>query len=129
MADKHENEKNQLCNDARPNSLARFIRRGMNCSKDIQMHSRAIDFFQAWYNFVKPHKSLRIEVNSGNRRWMEMIPAMAESLQIIFGHWVNYCHSGFQFSNLGTRPKKTAYEYLLKIGRCMKYNYPLFCCI
>jgi IS1 family transposase len=29
------------------NSLARFIRRGMNSSKDLQMHSRAIDFFQA----------------------------------------------------------------------------------
>lgn len=62
------------------NSLARFIRRGMNCSKNIQMHSRAIDFFQAWYNFVKPHKSLRIEINSGNRRWREMTPVMAEKL-------------------------------------------------
>ncbi len=25
------------------NSLARFIRRGMNCSKNIDIHSRAID--------------------------------------------------------------------------------------
>ena len=26
------------------NSLARFVRRGMNCSKDLQIHSHAIDF-------------------------------------------------------------------------------------
>lgn len=29
------------------NSLARFVRRGMNSSKNIRMHSHAIDFFQA----------------------------------------------------------------------------------
>lgn len=40
------------------NSLARFIRKSMNTSKNLVMHSRAIDFFQAWYNLVKPHKSL-----------------------------------------------------------------------
>lgn len=62
------------------NSLARFIRKGMNYSKDVKMHSRAIDFLQAWYNFVKPHKSLRIEVNQGNRKWMKRTPAMAEGL-------------------------------------------------
>ena len=62
------------------NSLARFVRRGMNCSKDLQIHSHAIDFFQAWYNFVKPHKSLRIEINGGRRRWIQRTPAMAEGL-------------------------------------------------
>jgi hypothetical protein len=35
------------------NSLARFIRKSMNCSKDRQMHPKAIDFFHAWYIFVK----------------------------------------------------------------------------
>jgi hypothetical protein len=39
-----------------------------------------LDFFQAWYNFVKPHKSLRLEVNLGNRRWMQRTPAMTEGL-------------------------------------------------
>jgi len=34
------------------NSLARFIRKGMNCSKSLVMHSHAIDFFQTWYNFI-----------------------------------------------------------------------------
>jgi hypothetical protein len=62
------------------NSLARFIRRGMNGSKDLQMHSRAIDFFQAWYNFVKPHHSLRLEVNLGRKKWMQRTPAMAEGI-------------------------------------------------
>lgn len=62
------------------NSLARFIRRGMNSSKDMQMHSHVIDFFQAWYNFVKPHHSLRVEVNHGRKRWMQRTPAMAEEI-------------------------------------------------
>ena len=41
------------------NSLARFVRKSMNCSKILRRHTHALDFFQAWYNFVKPHKSLR----------------------------------------------------------------------
>jgi hypothetical protein len=59
------------------NSLARFIRKGMNYSKNALIHSRAIDFFQAWYNFVKPHKSLRLTVNCGNKKWLQRTPAMA----------------------------------------------------
>jgi IS1 family transposase len=62
------------------NSLARFIRKGMNYSKDALMHSRAIDFFQGWYNFVKTHKSLRLDVNCGNKRWLQRTPAMAQKL-------------------------------------------------
>jgi hypothetical protein len=62
------------------NSLARFVRRGMNCSKDLRIHSHAIDFFQAWYNFVKPHQSLRREINAGRKKWAQRTPAMAEGL-------------------------------------------------
>jgi len=62
------------------NSLARFVRKTMNCSKIMKRHSHALDFFQAWYNFVKPHKSLRLEVNQGNRKWMPRTPAVAEGL-------------------------------------------------
>lgn len=62
------------------NSIARFIRRGMNCSKDLEIHSRVFDFFQAWHNFVKPHKSLRLELKSGDRKWTQRTPAMAEGL-------------------------------------------------
>lgn len=62
------------------NSLARFVRKTMNFSKKILMHVRTLDFFQAWYNFVKIHDSLKIEVNEENRRWMQRTPAMAEGL-------------------------------------------------
>jgi hypothetical protein len=62
------------------NSLARFIRKTMNISKNMRMHSRAIDFFQAWYNFVKPHKSLRVLVIDGKRKWKQRTPAVAEGL-------------------------------------------------
>lgn len=62
------------------NSLARFVRRGMNCSKNLIIHSKALDFFQAWYNFIKPHKSLRFELKNENRRWVQRTPAMVEGL-------------------------------------------------
>ncbi len=62
------------------NALARFIRRGMNYSKNRHMHSKAIDFLHAWYNFIKPHKSLRVEINQGKRRWMQRTPAIAEGI-------------------------------------------------
>ena len=62
------------------NCLARFIRRTMNESKNQYMHSRMIDFFQAWYNFVKPHKSLRVLAIDGKRKWKQRTPAMAERI-------------------------------------------------
>ena len=62
------------------NCLARLVRKGMNYSKKLMMHSRAIDFFHAWYNFVKPHKSLRVEVNDRDKRWTKRTPMMAEGL-------------------------------------------------
>ena len=61
-------------------SLARFIRKGMNFSKTMKMHQKAFDFFQAWYNFIKPHKSLKLKINSGNRKWFQRTPAMAEGI-------------------------------------------------
>lgn len=61
-------------------SLSRFIRKGMNFSKTIRMHKRALDLFQAWYNFIKPHKSLRLKIESGNRKWFQRTPAMAEGI-------------------------------------------------
>ncbi len=57
-----------------------FVRKSMNSSKILKRHSNALDFFQAWYNFVKPHKSLRLEINQGRKRWMQRTPAMAEGL-------------------------------------------------
>jgi len=57
------------------NSLARFIRRGMNCRK-TEKCTRGLWFLSAWYNFVKPHHSLRLEVNSGRKKWIQRTPAM-----------------------------------------------------
>ena len=61
-------------------SLARFIRKGMNFSKTIKMHQKAFDFFQPWYNFIKPHDSLKLKIDSGNRKWLKRTPAMAEKI-------------------------------------------------
>ena len=63
------------------NYLARFIRKTMNESKTMKMHVRTLDFFQAWYNFVKPHDSLKIRiVPDGGRKWKQRTPALAEEL-------------------------------------------------
>jgi hypothetical protein len=62
------------------NSTARFIRKTMNYSKKSENHSYAMDFFQAWYNFIKLHDSLKLEINQGNKRWYQRTPAMAEGL-------------------------------------------------
>ena len=61
-------------------SLAIFIRKTMNFSKTLKMHQKAFDLFQAWYNFMKPHKSLRLKIDSGNRKWFQRTPAMAEGI-------------------------------------------------
>jgi hypothetical protein len=69
------------------NHLARFIRETMNFSKDMKIHSGVVDFFQAWYNFVKPHDSLKIEMNldmeeigfkRNTKKWIFQTPAMFE---------------------------------------------------
>ena len=31
-------------------------------------------------NFVKPHKSLRLEIKDGGKKWKQRTPAMAEGL-------------------------------------------------
>ena len=61
-------------------SLARFIRKGMNFSKTKRKHTKALDLFQAWYNFIKPHKSLRLKIESENKKWFQRTPAMAEGI-------------------------------------------------
>ena len=61
-------------------SLVRFVRKTMNFSKTMKMHTKAFDLFQAWYNFVKPHDSLKLRIDSGNRKWFKRTPAMAEGI-------------------------------------------------
>ena len=62
------------------NCLARFVRKGMNFSKNPIVHSRTLDLLQAWYNLVKPHKSLRIPCIDGKQRWIKQTPMMAEGI-------------------------------------------------
>lgn len=62
------------------NSLARFIRKTMNFSKKRSVHTKFVDFLQAWYNFVKPHKSLRVPEIDGKRKWKQRTPVMAKGL-------------------------------------------------
>jgi hypothetical protein len=61
----------------------------MNFSKDWGVHTGAVDFFQAWYNHVKPHDSLKIEMNldmeeigfqKNPKKWIFQTPAMVELL-------------------------------------------------
>ena len=52
----------------------------MNYSKTMRMHKKALDLFQEWYNFIKPHKSLRSKIDSGNRKRFQRTPAMAEGV-------------------------------------------------
>ena len=61
-------------------SLARFIRKTMNFSKTMKMHTKALDLFQAWYNFIKPHDSLKLRIDSRNKKWFQRTPAMAEGI-------------------------------------------------
>jgi hypothetical protein len=41
---------------------------------------RCSGFLPSLFSFIKPHKSLRLEVNQGRKRWMQRTPAMAEGL-------------------------------------------------
>lgn len=52
-------------------SLARFIRKGMNLSKNMKMYQKALDFFQAWYNFIKLHESLKEKIDSDRGKWLQ----------------------------------------------------------
>jgi len=61
-------------------SLVRFVRKTMNFSKKMKMHTKAFDLFQGWYNFIKPHDSLKLRIDSGNRKWSQRTPAMAEGI-------------------------------------------------
>jgi hypothetical protein len=60
--------------------LARFIRRTLNFSKQVRMHAATLNFLQAWYNFVRPHHSLRLPNPDPHKKWVYQTPAMAEGL-------------------------------------------------
>jgi hypothetical protein len=59
---------------------SRLTRKTLAFSKVIAMHNAAATLEDVYYNFVRPHKSLRLEVNQTDRRWQPRTPAMASAL-------------------------------------------------
>lgn len=62
------------------NGVSRLIRDTINFSKCLQMLTVHVCFFFAWFNFIKPHDALKIEVADGIRRWKQRTPAMAANI-------------------------------------------------
>lgn len=44
------------------------------------MQQKALDFFQAWYNFIKPHDSLKLKIDYDGRKWLQRTPEIAEKI-------------------------------------------------
>lgn len=59
---------------------SRLTRKTLAFSKTIAMHKEAAALEDAYYNLVRPHKSLRLEVNEPTRRWQPRTPAMVSGL-------------------------------------------------
>ena len=58
----------------------RMERKTLHFSKTFQDHRKAQVFNDACYNFVRPHKSLRLKQPEGLRKWKLRTPAMAAGL-------------------------------------------------
>jgi len=59
---------------------SRLTRKTLAFSKTIEMHKAAATLEDAYYNLVRSHKSLRLEVHQPDRRWQQRTPAMASTL-------------------------------------------------
>lgn len=59
---------------------SRLTRKTLAFSKVIAMHKAAAALEDVYYNFVRPHKSLRLAVNHTDRRWKPRTPAMVSAL-------------------------------------------------
>ena len=58
--------------------LRRLARKTLGFSKNRRELQNALDFIDAYDNFVKPHRSLRSKASSGgNRVWAQRTPALA----------------------------------------------------
>ncbi len=53
-------------------------------SKQLELLEAACTWEDWIYNLTRPLKTLRVEVNDGQRRWQPRSPAMAAGLRIIF---------------------------------------------
>jgi hypothetical protein len=60
---------------------ARLTRKTLAFSKDLDLHEAAVTWEDAYYNWVRPHKSLRVKVTEDpQRKWTPRTPGMAASL-------------------------------------------------
>ena len=60
---------------------ARLTRKTLAFSKNVQAHKDAVTWEDVYYNWVRPHKSLRLEVQDDpTRKWLLRTPAMAAGL-------------------------------------------------
>lgn len=60
---------------------ARLTRKTLAFSKHVDFHEAAVIWEDAYYNWIHPHKSLRLEVNDDpDRKWSLRTPGMAAGL-------------------------------------------------
>jgi len=60
---------------------ARLTRKTLAFSKDVKLHEAAVTWEDAYYNWVRPHKSLRVEIDDDSqRKWMPRTPGMVAGL-------------------------------------------------
>jgi hypothetical protein len=58
----------------------RLVRKTLSFSKELEMLEASCAWEDWVYNLMRPVKTLRIEVNDGQRRWLPRSPAMAAGL-------------------------------------------------
>lgn len=60
---------------------ARLTRKTLAFSKNVQAHEQAVTWEDAYYNWVRPHKSLRVKIQQNpTRKWLLRTPAMTAGL-------------------------------------------------
>jgi hypothetical protein len=58
----------------------RQVRETLAFSKDVAAYQAAAAWEDAYYNLVRPHKSLRLPAAGGSSKWLPRTPAMAAEL-------------------------------------------------
>jgi len=69
-------------------SLAPLVRKGLGFCKDRELMRRRVTFFQVFYNFSRPHRSLRVPLPENQRcsqgaihtKWLPRTPGMAAGI-------------------------------------------------
>jgi len=62
------------------NGVSRLIRKTINFSKRLNPLIMHLCLFFTWFNLVKPHNALKIEIADSGQRWKHRTPAMAADL-------------------------------------------------